>query len=123
MYDAIRIARSRQVQVLVATPPYLLGEALHAAHVGQQREMAEMIDRNFGSDRDVLYVNLGQSVDLSDPAMSFDRMHLTAEGNARIAAALTEPVIRLRERRVCVSASASSPSPVRGCSTRTAASD
>ena len=123
VYDAIRIARSRQVQVLVATPPYLLGEALHAAHVGQQREMAEMIDRNFGSDRDVLYVNLGQSVDLSDPAMSFDRMHLTAEGNARIAAALTEPVIRLRERRVCVSASASSPSPARGCSARTAASD
>jgi hypothetical protein len=123
VYDAIRIARSRQVQVLVATPPYLLGEGPHAAHVGQQREMAEMIDRNFGSDRDVLYVNLGQSVDLSDPTMSFDRMHLTAEGNARIAAALTEPVIRLRERRVCVSASASSPSPVRGCSTRTAASD
>ena len=123
VYDAIRLARSRQVQVLVATPPYLLGEALHAAHIGQQREMAEMIARNFGNDRDVLYVNLGEGVDLSDPELSFDRMHLTAAGNARIAAALAQPVRLLRDRRVCVSASASSPSRARGCSTRIAASD
>ena len=123
VYDAIRAARSRQVQVLVATPPYLLGEALHAAHVGQQREMAEMIARNFGNDRDVLYVNLGERIDLSDPELSFDRMHLTAAGNARIAAALVQPVLALRDRRVCVNAPASSPSHARGCSTRIAASD
>ena len=99
VYDAIRWARSRRMQVLVATPPYLLGERLRAAHVAQQREMADMIRRDFATDPDVQYVNLGTAVDLVDPALSFDRMHLTADGNTRIAAALEAPVLDLRARR------------------------
>jgi hypothetical protein len=98
VYGAIREARIRQMQVLVATPPYLLGEQLRLMHVAQQREMADMIQRKFGDDRDVSYVNLGDAIDLADPALSFDRMHLTFEGNARIAAELEQPVLDLHMR-------------------------
>ena len=98
MYKAIVAARHRGVQVLVATPPYVLGEQLRPANVAQQREVAAMISRVFGNDGDVMYVNLGNLVDLSDPSLSFDRMHLTADGNARVAAALTEPMLNLRAR-------------------------
>ena len=98
MYQAIVTARRRGVQVLVATPPYVLGEQLRPANVAQQREVADMISRVFASDHDVMYLNLGDVVDLSDPSLSFDRMHLTADGNARIAAALTEPMLTLRAR-------------------------
>lgn len=99
VYDAIRWARDHHVQVLVATPPHLLGERLRAAYIEQQREVAEMIRRDFGNDPDVRYVNLGDAVDLADPALSFDRMHLTLEGNQRIASALAGPVLDLHARR------------------------
>lgn len=99
VYGAVRTARDRQVQVIVATPPYVLGEQLRPANVAQQREVATMIARAFGGDRHVIYVSLGDSIDLSDPSLSFDRMHLTSDGNARIAAALVDPVLALRAQR------------------------
>jgi hypothetical protein len=34
-------------------------------------------------------------VDLADPHLSFDRMHLTPAGNARMAAALVAPVLEM----------------------------
>jgi hypothetical protein len=99
VYDAIRWARTRHMQVVVATPPYLLGERLRAAQIEQQREMADMIRRDFAADSGVGYINLGTAVDLVDPALSFDRMHLTLEGNGRIAAALEQPVLEMRGQR------------------------
>ncbi len=100
VFEAIRSARARHVQVIVATPPYALGERLRAAHIAQQREMAAMIARRFSGDADVRYVNLGDAVDLADASLSFDRMHLTADGNLRIAGALRDPVLALRARRL-----------------------
>ena len=96
-YDAIRVARSRGLKVLVVTQPYALGERLRAAHIEQQREVAEMIARDFAADRGVAYINVGNTVDLSDPELCFDRMHLTARGNARIADALAPAVLSLSQ--------------------------
>ena len=48
--------------------------------------LAAMLQRRFGGDRRVRYVNLGPTVDLSDRALSFDDMHLTAPGNAPLSA-------------------------------------
>jgi len=95
VHDAIKFARNRHMQVLFVTPPYLLGDQVRAANITQQREVAEMIQRDFASDADVRYVNLGYAIDLADPALSFDRMHLTFEGNARIANALARPLLDL----------------------------
>jgi lysophospholipase L1-like esterase len=61
--------------------------------------MSSMLARAFGHDAGVRYVNLGDVVDLSDPALSFDRMHLTMAGNDRIAAALADPVRRMSHER------------------------
>jgi lysophospholipase L1-like esterase len=48
----------------------------------------------------VRYVNLGDSLDVRDPALSFDGMHLTAAGNARVAAGLVRPVVEMAALRV-----------------------
>jgi hypothetical protein len=47
----------------------------------------------------VRYVNLGTTIDLLDPGLSFDRMHLTPEGNLRIAQTLVEPVVAMATSR------------------------
>jgi hypothetical protein len=91
---AVDLARASGTQVLVATQPYLLGN-LRARHVLQQEDMAAMLVRRYQADGNVRYANLGNTLDLSDERLSGDRMHPTAEGNARIAAALVEPVTRL----------------------------
>ena len=98
MFATVAKARAQHKQVLVVTQPYLLGEKVRAAHQAQQREMADMLARKFGGDAAVQYVNLGDAVDVSNPEMSFDRMHLTELGNERIAAALVEPVQRMAGR-------------------------
>jgi hypothetical protein len=95
---AVRYARDHGLQVLVVSQPYALGEQLRAAHIQQQREVADMIMREFAGDDDVAYVNVGELVDLSDPRMAFDRMHLTVDGNSRIADALIAPVQALKSR-------------------------
>ena len=89
--NAVDLVRANGKQVLVATQPYLLG-SVRPRHVLQQEEMAAMLDRRYRADGKVQYVNLGDTLDLSDERLSGDRMHPTAEGNARIAAALAEPV-------------------------------
>ena len=95
---AIDFALQRDTQSLVITQPYELGK-VGRAHREQQREMAEMIDRRFSREPRVTYVNLGPSVDLENPSMSYDHMHLTAAGNAIVADALVEPVVRMAARR------------------------
>ena len=100
MFAAVTKARAQHKQVLVVTQPYLLGEKVRAAHQAQQQEMATMLVRDFSGDSGVHYLNLGDTVDVSDPVLSFDRMHLTELGNERIAAALVEPVYRMAGRAV-----------------------
>jgi len=97
--DAIDLARARGRDVLFVTQPYeRIDEASHARHVDQQREAMAMIERRYGADPHVAAVNLGEAIDLRDAALSFDGMHLTAEGNARIAARLVEPVLAMAGR-------------------------
>jgi hypothetical protein len=97
MLSAIDYALSAGAQVMVVTQPYELG--LGDRHLGQQREVAAMLDRRFGRDARMRYVNLGPVVDLQDPSLSYDHMHLTAAGNAIIARALVEPVAEMAALR------------------------
>jgi lysophospholipase L1-like esterase len=89
---------SQHRQVLFITQPYELGEYLRMRHKEQQHEAASMIARRFGNRPDVAYVNFGEAIDLADPSLSFDRMHLTADGNRRLAAMLAEPVMAMARR-------------------------
>ena len=86
--EAIRRARHGGQHVIVVTQPYLSD-----LHVEQQRALAASLQREFAADRDVRYVNLGRLVDLHDPQLAYDGLHLTARGNERIAAALTPAVL------------------------------
>jgi hypothetical protein len=92
MLNAVEYALGAGKQVLVITQPYETGAGMRERHEDQQRELASLLARTLGSERRLRYVNLGAAVDLGDPRLSFDRMHLTAAGNRLIAEALVEPV-------------------------------
>jgi hypothetical protein len=96
---AIDYALQHHVHVLVVTPPYEVGPTLRARNMEQQSEMAKMVARRFSADSRVAYISLGDYLDLSDPSLSFDRMHLTAEGNRRIAEALVAPAMTMAQHR------------------------
>ena len=85
---------------MVATQPYLrAGERTQRAHRDQQDALRSFLMRRFGTARDVKYVDLGDTVDLEDPRLSFDHMHLQADGNALVAAALVPAVIEMSAAR------------------------
>ena len=89
-YDAIRAARDSNRAVLVVTQPYISD-----LHVEQQRALIGMLAEHFGNDAAVAHANAGTAVNLRDVQFAFDGMHLTPEGNRRIADALVAPVLAL----------------------------
>jgi hypothetical protein len=97
---AVEFALQHDKQVLVVTQPYEAVSAYVAMrHKEQQREMAAMLERRFGDEPSVAYVNLGERVDTLDQALSFDAMHLTPAGNERIADGLVGPVLQMAAAR------------------------
>jgi hypothetical protein len=97
---AVEFARADGRQVIVGTQPYLaVSRAVHDAHVGQQGELRAMLARRFSTDPDVRYVDFGDRLNLEDPRVSFDHMHLTVAGNQEIASGLVDPVIALAARK------------------------
>jgi hypothetical protein len=98
--SAVAFARAEGKQVMVGTQPYLtVSTRVHDVHVSQQVALRAMLSRRFGADPDVHYVDFGDLLNLEDPGVSFDHMHLTVSGNEKIAAALVEPVIEMAARR------------------------
>ena len=97
--DAVAFALHHGAQVLVVTQPYAADTSLRSRHASQQTEMATMLQQQYAAEHRVRYVNLGDRIDLTDPQLSYDRMHLTAVGNGRIAEALVEPVLEMAAAR------------------------
>src|SRR5262249_62383550 len=91
---AVEYARARHVKVLVVTQPY--GSD---THVRQQRVLAKSLAERFGRDAGVRYVNLGPLLNLRDPEVAFDGLHVVAKANATIAAHLRQPVLDLLAAR------------------------
>ncbi len=90
---AIDDAMSRHQKVIVAGQPQLAGEHLRMRQEDQQRALAEMLRRRFGSNRGVRYVDLAHAVDLGDHVAAPDGMHLNASANRRLAQQLVAPVL------------------------------
>jgi len=82
------LALAKGKRVLIVGEPYLSD-----AHLEQQIELERMLRSRFAEEPRLRYVNLGRAVDLRDSSLCWDGMHLTEEGNRRIAAALTRPVL------------------------------
>ena len=81
--NTIEFSLARGKRVVVVTEPYI-----GAIYIDQQREMAAMLAKRWSNRTEVRYVNLGSAIDLGDPTLCWDGMHLTEEGNRRIAQAL-----------------------------------
>lgn len=95
IYVAIQYALSQGTRVVVASQPRLR-EPFGTRYDWQQEAVRAMIARHFDDRPDVHYVDLRAAVDLADPALCYDAMHLTAAGNAQVAAALAaelEPLL------------------------------
>jgi len=90
----IEVALQMNKQVLVVRQPRLDG-AVGARHDWQQRLLADMVHRRFGNDPRVALADLASVVTLTDPKVSFDRMHLTPAGNQMVAAALVEQILQM----------------------------
>jgi len=101
---AIDYALSRGQRVLFVSQPYLPLPLARAAHIEQQQMTVAMLERRYPGRRDIVHVNVGDAVDLNDRTLAFDGMHLTAEGNARVAARLVQPVLDVMRDRLQASA-------------------
>lgn len=92
MYEAIKLALDQGKQVLMVTQPY--HRPAHAPHLHeeQQQRLGAFLRDRFGGRPRMHFANLGQTVDLKDATLAYDSIHLNAEGNRRIAAALAPHV-------------------------------
>jgi lysophospholipase L1-like esterase len=90
MEAAVNRARQRHARVIVITQPYISDR-----HIEQQRALAAALRRGFADDPNVRYVNLGSLVDLHDPRLEYDGMHLTKAGNERVAAAIAPVLLEM----------------------------
>jgi lysophospholipase L1-like esterase len=90
---AVDRALARGCRVVVVSQPRLYGERARERHISQQLAAAAMVSRRYRERSDVGYLDLGDAVDLRDGALAFDGMHLTAEGNARIAERLAPAIV------------------------------
>ena len=86
--DAITWALARHKRVIFVTQPYFSD-----AHKEQQANVAAMLKARFGADRRVTYINLGDAVDMRNPDIAYDGVHLIASGNDTIASGLVAPVL------------------------------
>jgi len=85
MVQATRYARSVGARVLIVTQPIYPNEKNIREEGDQQAKLAAAIQAAFPGDRDVRFLDLSKGIDLSDPQVSFDTMHLTPQGNGRLA--------------------------------------
>ena len=91
--EGVEEALTQGARALVVTQPYISD-----IHVQQQRHLAALLREHFGRDARVAYLDLGAALDLHDPTVVWDGMHLTPAGNASLADKLAEPVARLLGR-------------------------
>lgn len=89
---AVELALGRGQAVVVAEQPAITGEVSEARHASQRQALGAMVAARFGGNPRVRHADLSALVDVRDPDLSFDRMHLGVAGNRIVARALVEPV-------------------------------
>jgi lysophospholipase L1-like esterase len=87
MYTAVKYALDSHKKVMIASQP-----RMNESHVDQQQRLVAFLQRHFGNNPSLRFANPGDAVSLTDPAMCYDGMHLTAPGNRVIAEKLAGPV-------------------------------
>jgi hypothetical protein len=90
---AVRFARGNGKAVVVVSQPRLPGPRSLEFHTSQHAMLGGLMARVFGDDRAVVWADLSDLLDLTDPNVTFDAMHLNPQSNAKVAAALVNPVL------------------------------
>lgn len=99
MAAAIRWGVERGKTVVVATQPLMPEGRGRELHELQNKMLAGMMANWFGRDPRIVFTDLSSLIDLRQPALTFDAMHLNPEGNDRVAAALVEPIAAVTPAR------------------------
>ena len=87
MHESVGIALGAEKHVLVVTQPYKVDH-----HVEQQDRLVEFLRARFPANPRLHFANVGRTVDLKEPALAYDGLHLTVRGNRIIAEALVPHV-------------------------------
>jgi hypothetical protein len=90
---AVRFARARGKAVVVVSQPRLPGPRSFEFHSSQHAMLGGLMTRVFGGDQQVAWADLSNLLDLKDPNVTFDAMHLNPQSNIVVAEALVEPVL------------------------------
>lgn len=90
MYLAVRFVLDRQKKAMIVTQPRLLSDL--EAHLDQQRHLVAFLRERFAGNRLLSFADLSDAVNVGDPALAYDAMHLTGSGNRVIAERLVAPV-------------------------------
>ena len=90
---AVRYVRARGKAVVVVSQPILHGDRSFERHTSQHEMLGGLMSRAFGGDTRVRWADLSTVLDLRDPKLTFDGMHLNPEANATVANALVDPVV------------------------------
>jgi lysophospholipase L1-like esterase len=90
MYTAVKYALDHQKKVMITTQP-----SINESHIDQQQRLVAFLQHRFGSNPLLRFTNLSDAVNLTDPALCYDGMHLTAAGNRVIAEKMTKPVLEM----------------------------
>jgi hypothetical protein len=98
-HRAIQYALEHGKRVLVVSQPQLAAETARQRHQQQQRALADMLKREYAGVPRVAHLDVGTLVNLSDPNVCFDQMHLNVDGNRIVADALVDPVFQLSARQ------------------------
>lgn len=91
MRQSVVAARAHGAEVFVVGEPWVsetYSSGLTVAHAKQQAILSKVIEHWFNGDPHVRRISLGTAVDLGDPALCYDGLHLTAKGNKQAAHAL-----------------------------------
>ena len=94
VHAAVREMLAKGKRVVVVGQPRMT-EGSGVAHARQQQMLRAMIRSEFASEPHVVYVDLGDAINLADANHSFDSMHLNADGNRVLAEALAPHVLAM----------------------------
>ena len=90
MNRAVTYARELGLPVLIVNQPY---ETPFQVHI--QNALRAMLRDVHGKDPGVRYLDMGYGIDLKDTALTYDGVHLTPAGNAKMASQLLQPALDL----------------------------
>lgn len=96
---AVQYGLARGNGVVIGSQPQLSGVTTTNRHSAQQAALARMIQDNFPGNPRVAWADFSSTVDLRNPDLTFDAMHLSPKGNAIIAEGLVGPVLAVTAKK------------------------